>query len=352
MKKRYKKITALALSTVMVGMYAQPVLAAEENTEKEENVYVNLREDGSVEKIYVVNSYHMDTAGDILDYGTYDSVKNLTSDTKIEQKNDTITAEAAKGKFNYQGDMKSKDMPWDISIDYKLDGAEISAEELAGKSGALTITLSTKQNRKVDTSFFDNYLLQATIALDTERCSNIRAEGSTEANVGNDKQLLYNIMAGQEKEMVIMADVKDFEMDAISFKAVPASFDLDSSSVDMSELTDKTAELSDATMTLNDGAKELLNGSETLQNGLQEYAGGVDAVYAGADSLLEGISTLKGGISSYAEGTAQVDSGVNTLAEKTAGMPVMVSRLTDAVSQLEEGSTNLTDAENWTKIEQ
>ena len=53
-----------------------------------------------------------------------------------------------------------------------------------------------------------------------------------EANVGKDRQILYNIMAGQEKEFTISADVTEFEMDALSFQAVPMSFDIDVDSLD------------------------------------------------------------------------------------------------------------------------
>lgn len=56
--------------------------------------------------------------------------------------------------------------------------------------------------------------MQGTVTLDTEKCDHIKAEGATAANVGSNRQLLYNIMAGEEKEFTITADVEDFEMDA------------------------------------------------------------------------------------------------------------------------------------------
>ncbi len=40
--------------------------------------------------------------------------------------------------------------------------------------------------------FFDNYLIQGTVTLDTKKCSNIQADGATQANVGSDRQLLYS----------------------------------------------------------------------------------------------------------------------------------------------------------------
>ena len=50
-------------------------------------------------------------------------------------------------------------------------------------------------------------------------------------------------MAGQEKTVEITAQVKDFEMDAISFSGVPMSFDVNADNFDTSELTNKTSDI-------------------------------------------------------------------------------------------------------------
>ena len=54
------------------------------------------------------------------------------------------------------------------------------------------ISLSVKDNKDSDDEFFDNYLIQGTVTLDTKKCSNIQADGVTQANVGSDRQLLYS----------------------------------------------------------------------------------------------------------------------------------------------------------------
>ena len=48
-RKVYKSAAVLTLSAVIAGTSAVTIPAAEKNTEKEENVYVNLKEDGSVD---------------------------------------------------------------------------------------------------------------------------------------------------------------------------------------------------------------------------------------------------------------------------------------------------------------
>ena len=216
-RKAMAKTGAVLLgAAVAVNAMAVPVMAGTE-AQKDENVYVNLNQDGSVSGVYVVNEYDLAEETDITDYGNYDSVKNLTTDKELKVSNDKVEIQAPAGKFYYQGNLKNAEVPWNISISYQLDGKELSAENLAGKSGKLEIKISVKGNKKADDTFFENYLVQGTITLDTKKCSNIQAKGATAANVGSDRQLLYSIMAGQEKEFTITAQVKDFEMDAISF---------------------------------------------------------------------------------------------------------------------------------------
>ena len=82
----------------------------------------NLNQDGSVDGIYVVNAYLLDKETDIVDYGKYDSVKNLTTDAEINKKGIPLPPQRRKGKFFYQGNLKTKELPWEISIDYYLDG--------------------------------------------------------------------------------------------------------------------------------------------------------------------------------------------------------------------------------------
>ena len=83
--KNAVRVTAIMLCGILFAGSVAPVYAAEENTPKDENVYVNLNQDGSVDGIYVVNAYRLDADTQIVDYGNYESVKNLTSDQPAER---------------------------------------------------------------------------------------------------------------------------------------------------------------------------------------------------------------------------------------------------------------------------
>lgn len=333
---KYKKIavksTACILSAAMLLGSGFSAAAAGADTQKDENVYVNLNQDGSVDGIYVVNAFRLEKETDIVDYGKYDSVKNLTTDGELAKKGDTITTTAPAGNFFYQGNLKSKEMPWEIAIHYYLDGKEIQADELAGKNGSLKITIHVGKNDSVDEEFFENYLLQAAITMNMDNCSSLKAAGATAGNKGTSKQLVYNIMAGQEKDIVITADVLDFEMDPISFQGVPMSFDLDRETLSMDSLYDKTGEIKDAADEFSDGAAELSDGAGALKDG--------------AADLKNGANSLKEGIESYADGAHSLGDGVDTLKDGTEDLADGAAELADGISSLKEGVDKLAGGYN------
>ncbi len=327
--KNAVRVTAIMLCGILFAGSVAPVYAAEENTPKDENVYVNLNQDGSVDGIYVVNAYRLDADTQIVDYGNYESVKNLTSDAQISQQRGTVTVDAQAGEFFYQGNLQSKEIPWEISISYTLDGKEISAEELAGKNGKLRISIHVGQNDQVDSEFFENYLLQVTLTMDMERCSNLEAPGATAANVGTDKQLVYSILAGSEKDITVTADVLDFEMDAISFQGLPMNLDVDKEVFSLDDLYDKAGEISDAADEFSDGAQDLEGGVNSLQEG-------VEGLQSGAESLKEGID-------SYADGAKSLGDGIDTLQDGSNDLADGAQELVDGITSLQDGANQLRD---------
>ena len=334
--KKYRnlavKSTACILSAAMLFGSGFSAAAAGSDIPKDENVYVNLNQDGSVDGIYVVNAFRLEKETDIVDYGKYDSVKNLTTDEELTKKGDAITTTAPAGNFFYQGNLKTKEMPWEITIHYYLDGKEMQADELAGKNGSLKITIHVGKNDSVDEEFFENYLLQATVTMNMDNCSSLKAAGATVGNKGTSKQLVYNIMAGQEKDIVITADVLDFEMDPISFQGVPMSFDLDRDTLSMDSLYDKTGEIKDAANEFSDGAAELSDGAGALKDG--------------AADLKDGANSLKEGIESYADGAYSLGDGVDTLKDGTDDLADGASELADGISSLKEGVDKLAGGYN------
>lgn len=236
--KIFKKASSILLAVLLLLNTALPVYAEEtqkESTEKEENVYITLSADGSVRDIYVVNIV---PGGDVVDYGSYSSIKLLNTTDTINQDGDTVTFSSSAEKVYYQGDLPADtEIPWIVSIRYFLDGTEYSPDNLAGKSGALEIRFSVTENEKCSGSFYDDYALQVSFTLDTDLCNNITAPDATVANVGSDKQLTYTILPGAGIETAITADVTSFEMDAVSLNGIQMNLSIE---VDDEELLEQS----------------------------------------------------------------------------------------------------------------
>lgn len=338
-EKIVRKTVSIALCAAMTAGNA--AAAAAQEIEKDENIYVSLNQDGSVANVYVVNEFTLEEDGTITDYGDYGSVKNLTSEEAIVWEGEKISVPAEKGKFYYQGNLTSREIPWKIGISYKLDGKEISAEELAGQRGNLEIGIRIEENPECKAVFFDNYLLQATVVLDTEKCSGIKAEGATAANVGAERQLVYNIMAGSEKEITITAQVEDFEMEGISFQGVPMAFDIDGDRLDLSELTDKTDEIKDGVKELDDGSKKLADGTTDAYDGAGQLKEGADVLRDGAGSASEGAEALKEGSLTLTDGAQQLQSGVESYIQGAQALNQGVAAYVQGADALAMGAQSL-----------
>jgi X-X-X-Leu-X-X-Gly heptad repeat protein len=304
-----KKVLSLIIAVTLVFSTAISATAADISIPKEEVVYGILNLDGSVNNLYVVNIF---PGGVITDYGNYSDVRNMTTSEKINQSGDQITVQTSADKLYYQGTLATKELPWDIAISYFLDGEDISETELAGKSGKVKITISVKQNMEINSNFYDNYALQISLSLDNKLCSNIIADNATVAEAGSNKQLAYTVLPGNGIDITVTADVRDFEMDAITINGIRLSLGID---VDTTEFTDQITQLADAIKGLDDGAAEILEGMNQLSNGMQEYMDGMKAfsdglgeLSIGADKLSTGATELKNGMSELAK---QNDSLIN-----------------------------------------
>lgn len=183
---------------------------------------------------------------------------------------------------------------------------------MAGKSSALEIRFSVTKNESCGGSFYDDYALQASFTLDTERCQNIVSNGATVANVGSDKQLTYTILPGKGIDTVITADVTDFEMDAAAINGVRLNLDVD---VDDTDLMDKVDELVSAIGNLDDSAWELHDGTEELYDATKTLNSKVGDLHSGVGDLTVGAGDLYTGLTDITAQNQQLTDGAYTAYE-------------------------------------
>ena len=333
--KTYNKIIAVAMAGAICGStaFSSISLAATKSSEKEEVIYANLTSSGDIEKIYAVNIFE---DKDIVDYGVYETVKNMNTMDKINYSNGKITIQNSEDKLYYQGIMKQNtEMPWTIKVRYKLDGVEYAPSELAGKSGKLEISISIKENKNCKKNFFENYALQTVVQLDTNLCENIKSDEATMANVGGLKQLTYTILPGNEKDIKITTDVTDFEMSEIQVNGINLNLGLDKDSIDTSSLTGELDKLKDAVNDLDDGANELNDGAKKLDDGAVTLTDGIKTIQDGLDQLNSKSSSLTSGSSDVLSALKTIQSSLNNVSTSSKDLKQLSSASTSIKSGID-----------------
>lgn len=307
-----KKITSLLLAVLLLFSLTaglNPALAVEEeNTELEEKqeqpdflseevVYALTSADGKVDGIFSVCLIDSEKELEASYFGPFKEVENLSGVQEIELSGDEAVMNVPKGKFYFKSFLSTKDLPWFFDISYKLDGEDISAENLGGKSGLLEINLKSEANEDVDESFRNYFFLQISISLNAEKTETLEAEGAVIANAGGTKLLTLFGLPGSDLDATVTAKVEDFEMPGISIAAVPFS------------MADQLGEVKD----LTDGLLQLSNAVGALSAGAGQLAGGVNQLKDGSAQFGEGLMLLSQNSGTLRDGSQQVLDAVNNM---------------------------------------
>lgn len=357
MKKISLKLPAAAVLTavmvfVPVSAAAVPSEAAAGFTQeagsvgrKSEVIYATLDAAGGVDGIYAVNHFEMDAPGVVTDHGAYSSVLNLTDTEPLRWNGDTVELLASGDNAFYQGNLSSTDLPWTFAVRYRLDGREISAADLSGKSGSLEIEIETAKNEAVDPVFYQNYMLQLSLTLDSDRCGRIEAPDAALASAGKDWLLTFTVLPETDADLVIRTTVNNFAMDGISVAALPFSMNVELPDTD--GLTEQFQTLTDAVEALNGGAAELASGAAALRqgasgvkNGSSELGGALSALSRGSAQLTGGSVKIKNALSDIA-GKLEQDDGMDP--SQLSQLPAGLSAMADGLDGVSDGLGAMAD---------
>ncbi len=302
-----KRYISLLLAILLLSTLTISALSADTAAGKEEVVYGVLNSDGSVQQVYVVNSFQ---GGSIADYGDYSTVDNLTSTEQLNQSGDKITVVTTADRFYYQGTLEDKNLPWNIAVTYQLDGNALEASKLAGQSGDLLMTIAVTKNSGIDPVFFDSFMLQISLTLDAEKCGDIVSPGATLANAGKNKVVTHTVLPGKESEITVSAKVRDFSMSGLEIAALPFSMAIELP--DIGGFTEELNALPQAISALNEGAKKLYDGVSNMDAGARKLADG-------ASGFAYGLSQLSKNAGELQSASEQIQNALSAISGSLAG---------------------------------
>ena len=341
MKRKLTVFLSLALIVCLCLGFVPAGAASEAKYTAEEVIYARLGAGGEPKEGYAVVALNVTSAGTVTHYGDYSQVVNLSDTTPIGYDDGAVTMEAEPGRWYYEGTLAEVELPWDIGISYKLDGKEISPEELGGKSGELEIGIKTSKNEAVEGGFYDNYLLQFTITLDSALCENVVVRGGTAANAGSSKTVSLMVLPGSDGDVGLTADVHDFEMGGMTIAAVP--YDVADSLGDMSELTGGLDQLVDAISQLNDGASQLSSGASQLKSGASQYGSGLTQLSEGSAQLTAASEQIASALAQIGSMGGQTPEGGTVSLSALAQLPSALRQLESGLEQIGAGIDQLSE---------
>lgn len=310
---------------------------------KEETVYVLASADGTINKVIVSdwlkNPKNLDLLEDVSELDNIENVKGYES-YKINPDNMKIW-EAGGNDIYYQG-TTNKALPVDVQISYKLDGKAVSAAELAGKSGKVTIRFDYKNNEsqtvlidgKKETIYVP-FVMVTGMVVDDSKFTNITVSNGKVINDGDKSIVMALALPGLQESLAlsedkleipdyveITADVKDFSMATtitLATNDVFNSLDLDDINTledlqnSLDTLSSSSLALVDGSSALYDGIELLISKSQTLVSGVNDLHTGAGAVNTGAAQISDGATTLSTGVQALDSGIIQLNQGLATL---------------------------------------
>lgn len=345
------------------------VSVSKKDMDKEETVYFITDASGNVDKTIVSDHlYNRDGKDTIEDVSSLSDIENVKGDEEFTQDGDKLQWKADGNDIYYQGTTNAE-APVSQKVTYYLDGKEIAPEELAGKSGKVTIHFDYTNNTScTETVNGEKVTVSVPFAAITglvldDSFSNIEVtNGDVKENNGSNIVLGYALPGLSDSLDVedsdftddvtipdyfeVTADVEDFSLStAMTFVVNAANYvGVDGASLD--SVDDLLDELSDATEQLQDGSAELADGADTLADG--------------AKTLKDGMSTLKTGLASYTDGANQINTGLNTLNSSVPSLTSGIATLNSSAKSLSDGvallnstvSAQFTDSEKQALVAQ
>lgn len=270
-----------------------------------ETVYVIANADGSAKKVIVSQKYDPD------DPNAAQEARSSPTDA-VNVKDDNC----------WQG-TTDKPLPVTMHITYTLDGKSVSAAELAGKSGHVTMRFDY-ENSQYETKtiagksqrIYVPFAVLTGAILDSDNFRNVSVTNGKLVDDGDHTVVVGMAFPGLQENLAldtdkleipsyveVSADVTDFSIETTLTVVTNSVFnDVDEDKLDKDALD----ELSDDLDKLTDAMEQLMDGSDELFDGL-------DTLLDKSHDLADGVGQLSSGLKKLDANSAQLNEGAKTV---------------------------------------
>ncbi len=285
--------------------------------------YGNLT-DGSVVKSYTTNG-----AASLTDYGDYDEIVNLTNGLAPKTVGGrsvfTFDESGIPDHFYFEGKTAKpfEQLPWTLAVHYTLNGVAMKAEELAGKTGVVEISIDAIPNEQASEYARYNYTLEAMAVFNQDDILSLEAPGAQVQLVGNLRAVLFIGLPGEECHFTIRVGSNDFTFGGMTFLMVPAT---------LSQLSE-IAKLSERKDELEDDYEKISTSLDTMLNALDGLSGSLYATAKGVEQLSRAQSTYTGGKGAVREDVTALRGDLSNLADVLDPVESQIAELSKTISE-------------------
>ena len=366
MNTSMKKAISLVTCTALAAGCCTMAFAADGPVTKDENVFLFLNPDGSIQSQVVSDWLHSDSGlRGVTDRTSLTDITNLKSDAAYTLNGDALTWDTDDHDVYYQGS-STQTPPVTASIRYELNGQEMTAAEMLGKAGHVKITVKLTNHLKktyqiggAARSVYTPFATVVSMALGADDFTNVKAEHGTVQTDSQTQMVAFVTLPGMQEtfkglltgdlsdlndklldEVTLEADTDAFVMPTILLAASSSVEDLrdtvdDIPSLDetLNEVRDGMDELKDGSVDLDDGAHELDDGAHDLHDGAQELDDGASDLKDGAKDLDDGAKELNDKMGEFSAKYTEFDAGVSGA---KSGMETLYAGLAKMKGQMDE----------------
>ncbi len=354
--KIVKKITSSLLLCTIIA-YTAPVFAFT----KEETVYSKLNSDGSVYNTivndHIKNSEQNKIIDDISDLL---NIENTNGDEELKKDGNKLVWSAEGSDIYYQGESQ-KELPIECNIKYELDGKEILAKDLAGKSGKVKISIEyiNKDKHIVNINgknekMFTPFVVVCGTIIKNENNKNIEITNGKLVDDGTKTTVIGISLPGLKESLNISTDKidipntieitmdsTDFELNNIVSYVTPKIIDKNDLDIfnEIDQIYSKVDELQSSSKKIEVGANDLNNGVQTLNNSVGELNNGANQISNGQSQITSGLNQIQNRLPSTEEMNVN-KTQLNTLSE---GNKYAKQKLSD---QVKNANTQVSELQN------
>lgn len=368
--KKNPKIIIRVLSFIMCAcMLSSSFVFADDNfksAKKDETVYVMQNADGSIKKEIVSSWIHSDNGVHSLSEKLdLNDVKNVKGDKQPKIENGMITWDVNDNDVYYQG-TTAKTPPITMTINYRLDGRDISPDKLAGQSGRLEMDIKYTNNLKKETTIngktkeiFTPLLVTTVCNLNADNFKNVKCENAKVITDSSNQVVTIITLPGLKEslgssydiikevadvdlhdEYKVTCDVKDFELSPI-ITAVTNDIPLEGvkESKDINQLTDSINMIKD----VQEATFKLADGSSKLADAMKTFSEKMTDLETNYKVFSNGIGGLKKGSSDLHDGSSKITDGTKLFSEKMNELDKSYKDFSNGIGDLKKGSSDLHD---------